>query len=161
MKDPRKQEQQAEMMEIYKRNGFNPMSGCLPMVLQLPFFISFLTVLNVSIDLRLAPWLWVSDLSQPETIAIRVLPLVMTASQLIMQLMTPAQSADPQQKMMMYMMPVMFLMFFYNSASGLVLYWLTSNVVGVVQQGLFNKISPVPKAPASSAVIASKKSGKK
>ena len=161
MKDPRKQEQQAEMMAIYKQHGFNPMSGCLPMVLQLPFFISFLTVLNVSIDLRLAPWLWVTDLSQPETIAIRMLPLIMTASQLLMQLMTPATSADPQQKMMMYMMPVMFLMFFYNSASGLVLYWLTSNLVGVAQQGIFNKISPPPKTAASSTVVVAKKGGKK
>ena len=160
MKDPRKQEQQAEMMAIYKRHGFNPMSGCLPMVLQLPFFISFLTVLNVSIDLRLAPWLWVTDLSQPETIAIRMLPLIMTASQLLMQLMTPATSADPQQKMMMYMMPVMFLLFFYNSASGLVFYWLTSNVVGVAQQGIFNKISPPPKTD-SYTVVVTKADGKK
>ena len=77
MRDPKKAEQNQEVMALYKREGVNPLGGCLPMVIQLPFFYAFYRVLNVSIELRGAPWLWVHDLSQPETLAIRLLPVLL------------------------------------------------------------------------------------
>jgi YidC/Oxa1 family membrane protein insertase len=139
--DPRKADQQAETMALYKKNGVNPMGGCLPMVIQLPFFYAFYRVFTVSVEMRAATWLWVTDLSQPETLGIHILPLIMIASQFWMQKMTPtaAPGGDPnQQKMMMYMMPLIFGFMFYNLPSGLVLYYLTSNLVGMGLQLFFN-----------------------
>ena len=75
MRDPQKQEQNQEVMDLYKRHGVNPLgAGCMPLLLQIPFFFAFYKVLSVSIEMRGANWLWVSDLSQPETLAIRILP---------------------------------------------------------------------------------------
>jgi len=143
LKDPRKAEQNQEVMDLYKKHGANPMGGCMPMVLQIPFFAAFYTVLSVAIELRSANWLWVSDLSQPETLPIRILPVTMVATQFIMQKMTPSASVDPSQQRMMMLMPLMFGFMFYYSSSGLVLYWLTGNVVGIVQQWFFNRFLPV------------------
>ncbi len=143
LKDPRKAEQNQEVMDLYKKNGANPVGGCMPMVLQIPFFAAFYTVLSVAIELRGASWLWVSDLSQPETLAIRVLPVTMVGTQFIMQKMTPSASVDPSQQRMMMLMPLMFGFMFYYSSAGLVLYWLTGNVVGIIQQAFFNKFLPV------------------
>ncbi len=143
LKDPRKAEQNQEVMALYKKHGANPMGGCMPMVLQIPFFAAFYTVLSVAIELRGATWLWVSDLSQPETLAIRVLPVTMVATQFIMQKMTPSASVDPSQQRMMMFMPLIFGFMFYYSSSGLVLYWLTGNVVGIAQQWFFNRFMPV------------------
>lgn len=150
MRDPKRQDQQAETMELYKKHGVNPFGGCLPTLLQLPFFFAFYKVLTVAIELRGAEWLWVADLSQPETLAIRILPLATVATQFLMQKMTPSTTMDPQQQRIMMLMPLMFVFVFYGVASGLVLYWLTSNVVGIVQQWFFNKnlYAPVPAAPA-------------
>jgi YidC/Oxa1 family membrane protein insertase len=142
-KDPRKQNQQAEVMELYKKNGVNPMGGCVPMVIQIPFFIAFYTVLSVAIELRGASWLWVSDLSRPEDIPLRILPIAMVASQFVMQKMTPSTMADPAQQRIMYMMPLFLGFMFYGVSSGLVLYWLTSNLVGVAQQWFFNHTGAV------------------
>jgi len=145
MKDPRKQKQNEEMMALYQKHGINPVGGCLPLLLQMPFFIAFYKVLSVSIELRNAPWLWIGDLSQPENLPIHILPVIMLVSQIWMQKMTPAVGADPsQQRMMMIMMPVMFGVMFYNSPSGLVLYWLTGNLVGIVQQFFFNRAATAP-----------------
>lgn len=145
MKDPRKQKQNEEMMALYQKHGINPMGGCLPLLLQMPFFIAFFKVLSVAIELRGAPWLWVADLSQPETLPIRLLPVGMLVSQVVMQKMTPAASPDPsQQRLMMIMMPVMLTVMFYGASSGLVLYWLTGNVVGIVQQYFFNQAAAKP-----------------
>ena len=72
-------------MDLYKKEGVNPVGGCLPLVLQLPFFYAFYKVLNISIDLRHAPWLWVSDLSQPETFFIHLLPIIMIVTQFLTQ----------------------------------------------------------------------------
>ncbi len=145
MKDPRKQKQNEEMMALYQKHGINPMGGCLPLVLQMPFFIAFFKVLSVAIELRGATWLWVTDLSQPETLPIRILPVGMLVTQVLMQKLTPAASPDPsQQRLMMIMMPVMLTVMFYGASSGLVLYWLTGNVVGIVQQYFFNKVAAKP-----------------
>jgi YidC/Oxa1 family membrane protein insertase len=159
--DPRKAEQNQEVMALYKTQGVNPVGGCLPMILQLPFFYAFYKVLSISIDLRHAPWLWVSDLSSPETFFIHVLPLVMIASQFFMQKMTPAAGVDPNQQRMMMFMPLALGFFFYNLSSGLVLYYLTGNLVGIVFQLIVNRFMPVPPPPPAPAVKAPVKSAVK
>jgi len=150
LKDPRKAEQNQKIMDLYKKNGVNPMGGCVPMLLQIPFFIAFYSVLTVAIELRGAQWLWVTDLSRPEQLPIHILPLTMVATQFILQKMTPA-AGDPAQQKVMLLMPLMFGFMFYSMSSGLVLYWLTGNIVGIAQQYFFNKtgqtVSPAP-APA-------------
>jgi YidC/Oxa1 family membrane protein insertase len=129
-------------MELYKKHGVNPMGGCVPMLLQIPFFIAFYKVFSVSVEMRGAHWLWVTDLSQPETLPIHILPIVMIASQFLMQKMTPpATGGDPNQQRMMMFMPLIFGFMFYNFSSGLVLYYLTSNLVGIAQQLFFNRTS--------------------
>lgn len=140
MRDPKKAQQNEETMALYKKYDVNPMGSCLPMLLQMPFFFAFYTVLTVAIEMRQAEWLWVSDLSAPETLAIRVLPLAMMGTQFWQQHLTPTPSADPAQAKMMKFMPLMMGFIFYQFQSGLVLYWLTSNVVGVGQQLLLNRI---------------------
>src|SRR5207344_3268225 len=96
----------------YKKNGVNPMGGCVPMLLQLPFFFAFYKVFTVSVEMRGAPWLWVADLSQPEHLAllpgIKLLPIAMIASQFYMQKMTPQANVDPNQQRMMMFMPLIF-----------------------------------------------------
>jgi YidC/Oxa1 family membrane protein insertase len=144
IRDPKKAEQNQETMDLYKRNGVNPMGGCMPLALQIPFFIAYYKVLSVSIEMRGAHWLWVTDLSQPETLAIHILPLLMIGTQFILQRMTPSTTADPAQQKMMMLMPLMMGFFFYSAQSGLVLYWLTGNVVGLAQQWFFNRASSTP-----------------
>ena len=160
MRDPRKADQNQEVMDLYKKNSVNPMGGCMPMLLPIPFFIAFYTVLTVAIEMRGAHWLWVTDLSQPEHIPIRILPLTMIVTQFIMQKMTPATTMDPAQQKMMMFMPLMFGFMFYGLSSGVVLYWLTGNVVGIAQQMLFNKIS-APALALPPPPKAAKKSGRK
>ncbi len=141
---------QAEMMSLYRRKGMNPLSamggGCIPMLIQMPFLISLFFALRVSMDLRHAPFVgWIQDLSAPETlfsigpIPVRVLPLLMGASMLLQQRMSPSQGADPQQRQMMQWMSVMFIFLFYQFPSGLVLYWFTSNLLGILQQWVINR----------------------
>ncbi|MBI4442406.1 MAG: membrane protein insertase YidC [Acidobacteria bacterium] len=140
MKDPRKQQMQQEMMALYKKHGVNPLGGCLPILFQLPFLYGFYKVLIASIEMRHAPWIgWVRDLSAPEPIFIKVLPLLMCGTQFVLQKMSPATSPDPRQQKIMMLMPVMFLVFFWNLSSGLVLYWLTGNLVGIAQQYYLNR----------------------
>jgi YidC/Oxa1 family membrane protein insertase len=157
MKDPRKTEQNQEVMDLYKKNGVNPVGGCLPMLLQLPFLWAFYKVLGVAIEMRGSHWLWVNDLSQPESLAIHLLPLLLVATQFLMQRMTPQPGVDPAQAKMMMFMPLMFGYMFYFASAGLVLYWLTGNVVGIVQQWLLNKTMP---APAVTAPVPIKKGRK-
>jgi len=142
MKDPRKTEQNTEVMELYKKNGVNPVGGCLPMLLQLPFLYAFYKVLAVAIEMRGSHWLWVNDLSQPESLPIHLLPILLVATQFAMQRMTPQPGVDPTQAKMMMFMPLMFGYMFYFASVGLVLYWLTGNVVGIVQQWMLNKTMP-------------------
>ena len=147
MRDPRKQQQNEEMMALYKKHGANPMGGCLPMLIQIPFFIAFYRVLAVSIELRHANWLWVTDLSAPEHLAIRILPIAMIATQFFLQKMTPQTSVDPSQQRMMLMMPLIMGFIFYGLPSGLVLYYFTANLVGIAQQVFFNKTVTVADLP--------------
>jgi YidC/Oxa1 family membrane protein insertase len=144
MRDPRKTEQNQEVMALYKENGVNPVGGCLPLLVQLPFFYAFYRVLNIAIELRGAPWLWVSDLSRPESLPIHLLPIILIATQFLMQRMTPAAGVDPNQQKMMMFMPLIFGFMFYYASAGLVLYWLTGNVVGILQQLIINRFMPMP-----------------
>jgi YidC/Oxa1 family membrane protein insertase len=160
LRDPKKADQNQEVMDLYKKYGVNPMGGCLPMLIQLPFFFAFYKVFTVSEVMRGASWLWVSDLSQPEQLPIHILPIVMVASQFFMQKMTPqAAGVDPNQQKMMMFMPLMFGFFFYNLPSGLVLYYLTSNLVGMGLQWFFNKTAMADDAALS--VAPPKKNGRK
>ncbi len=161
MTDPRKGEQNQEVMDLYKKYGVNPMGGCVPMLLQIPFFFAFYAVLRVSVEMRGASWLWIHDLSQAETIPIRILPIIMIVSQFYMQSMTPQANVDPSQAKMMKFMPLIFGVMFYQFPSGLVLYYLTSNLVGMGQQWFFNHTEAAQEAARSVEPPKKKKDGKK
>lgn len=150
--DPRKAEENQEVMALYKKHGINPVGGCLPLLLQLPILWAFYTVLANIIEMRGASWLWVHDLSRPETLAIRLLPILLLVTQFLTQQMTPASPGmDPAQQKMMKFMPLIFGYIFYFQASGLVLYWLTGNLVGILSQYATNKM--MPKMAITPAVI--------
>ncbi len=160
MTDPRKADQNQEVMGLYKQHGVNPMGGCVPMALQIPFFFAFYKVFTISVEMRGASWLWVTDLSQPEHLPIKILPIVMIASQFYMQRMTPQPNADPNQQRMMMFMPLIFGFMFYNFPSGLVLYYLTSNLVSMGQQLFFNHTETAQEL-ARSVEAPKKKNGRK
>jgi YidC/Oxa1 family membrane protein insertase len=140
---------QEEIMKLYREKGINPLSslggGCIPMLIQMPFMIALYFALQSSIELRHAPFLgWIDDLSAPEDLRlfgfpIRLLPLAMGASMVLQQRLTPAPTADPQQRQMMTLMSVLFVVLFYGFPSGLVLYWFVSNLLGIGQQLLVNR----------------------
>jgi len=148
--DPKKARMNEEMMNLYKEHGVNPLGGCLPMALQLPFLYGFYRVLDLPIELRHAPWiLWIRDLSAPDKFhpfgfPLPILPTLMVISMFIMQKMTPVATTDPSQQRMMMFMPLVFGIMFYNFAAGLNLYFLTANVIGIIQQLLINKLMPMP-----------------
>jgi YidC/Oxa1 family membrane protein insertase len=144
MSDPKKAEQNKEVMALYKEAGVNPLGGCLPLLIQLPFLYAFYRVLAIAIEMRNAHWLWVGDLSQPETLAIHILPIILVASQFLAQKMTPATGMDPNQQKMMMFMPLMYGFMFYSASAGLVLYWLTSNLAMIAQQLIINRMMPTP-----------------
>lgn len=128
---------QQEIMLLYKRRKINPMSGCLPMLIQIPVFIALYNALQNSIEMRHAPFfLWIRDLSAKDPIYIT--PLVMGATMLIQQKMTPT-AADPAQAKIFMLMPIMFTFLFLNFPSGLVLYWLVNNVLSIAHQYYMNK----------------------
>jgi YidC/Oxa1 family membrane protein insertase len=144
LRDPKKAQENQEVMDLYKREGVNPVGGCLPLIIQLPFFYAFYRVLSIAIELRHAPWLWVTDLSSPEALPIHLLPIILIATQFLSQRMTPAAGVDPNQQKMMMFMPLMFGFMFYYASAGLVLYWLTSNLAGIAQQLFINRLMPTP-----------------
>lgn len=128
--DPQKM--QKEMMEIYKKHKVNPVGGCLPMLLQIPVFFALYKILQIAIELRGAPFMfWVTDLSTKDPYY--VMPVIMGITMLVQQKMTPT-SVDPKQNKIMMIMPVIFTFMFLNFASGLVLYWLVNNILGILQQ---------------------------
>lgn len=140
MRDPKKQEMQQEIAALYKKEGVNPVGGCLPMLVQMPFLIAYYTMLSAAIDLRHAPWLWVRDLSAADPL--KILPIAVIVSTLAMQKMTPQAGMDPaQQKMMTLMMPVMLGFVSWSIAAGLCLYWVVGSVIGIVQQAVMNRTS--------------------
>jgi YidC/Oxa1 family membrane protein insertase len=148
-------------MALYQKHGVNPLGGCMPMALQMPFLFAFYKVFSIAIEMRGASWLWVTDLSQHETIPIHILPILMIATQFIMQKMTPTTTGgDPAQQKIMMFMPLMFGFMFYSASSGLVLYWLTGNVVNIAQQWFFNRTG-VAADVAQSVQVTKKKNGRK
>ena len=131
------QKMQKEMMALYKKHKVNPMGGCLPMLVQIPVFFALYKVLLAAIEMRQSPWiLWIHDLSAKDPYY--VLPIVMGATMFLQQKMTPT-SADPKQAKIMMFMPLIFTFMFLSFSSGLVLYWLMSNVLSIVQQYFVNK----------------------
>jgi len=141
-----------ELMQLYRTYKVNPMSGCLPMLLQIPVFFALYKVLLQAIELRHAPFsLWINDLSAPDRLmipgveipylgGIPVLTLLMGASMFLQQKMSPT-SLDPTQARMMMMLPLVFTFFFINFPSGLVLYWLVNNILSIAQQYYVNKFT--------------------
>ncbi len=138
-----------EVMNLYKTYKVNPLGGCLPMLIQIPFFFALYRVLLASIELRHAPFmLWINDLAAPDRLSLGfdipwlgglpVLTLLMGASMWLQQKMTPT-TADPTQAKIMMMLPVIFTFMFLNFPSGLVLYWLTNNLLSILQQVLMNR----------------------
>ncbi|MEI6166750.1 MAG: YidC/Oxa1 family insertase periplasmic-domain containing protein [bacterium] len=130
----------AETMALYKTHKVNPLGGCLPMLVQIPVFFALFSVLRSGVELRFAPFLWVQDLSTAENlfagvlpIPLNLLPLLMTVTQIWQQKLTPAAGDPMQQKMMMWMMPLMMLMFLYSMPSGLVLYWTANQAMMIIQ----------------------------
>jgi len=164
-KDDKKRQQQ-ETMKLYREHGVNPMGGCLPIILQLPILIGLYGALRYAIELRHAEFfLWMKDLSQPDALTmlpaempfvggmpLNVLPILMIVAMFLQQKLTPKPAADAQaeqtQKMMMWMMPVMFGFLFYSMPSGLVLYFMTSTGLGALESHLirrhFNKLGKLP-----------------
>lgn len=145
--DPQRMNQ--EMMALYKTYKVNPLGGCLPLLLQIPFFFALYKVLLMSIELRHAPFmLWITDLSAPDRLwvgfdipflhGVPVLTLLMGGSMYLQQKMTPT-TADPTQARIMQMLPVIFTFMFLNFASGLVLYWFVNNLLSILQQQLINR----------------------
>ena len=155
--DPKKQDMNKEVMELYRKQGINPIGGCLPMLLQFPFLIGFYNVLMVSIEMRHAPWFWITDLSAKDPYY--VLPLTMTATMFFLQRMTPMTTADPMQRKMFTLMPLFFGVMFLSVSSGLVLYWLVGNVVGIGQQVYINRTglrAEVGRKPAATRTVKAK-----
>jgi len=152
------QKLQQEMANFYKQEGYNPLSGCLPMLLQLPIFIAMYSLFNNHFDLRGAMFIpgWIPDLSVPEAIwnfpndfrlpifgwtALRALPFIYVGSQLLYGKVTqmPGQQSNAQMKMMLYIMPIVFFFVLYDVPSGLLIYWIFSNLLTLVQQVIINK----------------------
>ncbi len=154
-----RQKQSEAMMKIYRESGVNPLGGCLPILLQFPVFVGLYYALQSSIELRQAPFFgWMNDLSAPETLftvpgidlPVRLLPLVMGASMVVQQKLSPQPTVDPaQQRMMLTIMPIMFTVLFYQFPSGLVLYWLVSNVLASAHQYWLTRMpSPAAQTPS-------------
>jgi YidC/Oxa1 family membrane protein insertase len=131
------QQMQQEMMRIYREEKVNPLGGCLPIVAQMPFFIALYWVLLSSVEMRNAPWIgWISDLSAIDPFYI--LPLLMTGTSLLQTWLNPTPP-DPVQARMMWIMPLVFSVMFFFFPAGLVLYWLTNNILSITQQYVINK----------------------
>jgi len=139
--DPRRQEMQKEMAALYERHGMNMSTqmllGCLPILLTMPFLFAFYQVLQISVELRGASFLWIRDLSQKDPLFMT--PILMGISMFIMQRMTPS-AMDPAQQRMMMIMPLVFVVMLFAAPAGLNLYWLASNVCSIIQQGITLRI---------------------
>jgi len=164
------QKMNAEMAEFYRKEGYNPLSGCLPMIIQIPIFFAMYNLFNNHFDLRGAMFIpgWIPDLSAPEAIynfpngfklpllgwtAIRLLPFIYVGSQLLYGKVTqtPDQQGNSQMKIMLYVMPIAFFFILYDVPSGLLIYWIMSNVLTLVQQVIINKFILQKKAATAEA----------
>jgi YidC/Oxa1 family membrane protein insertase len=143
------------MMEMYRKEKINPLGGCLPVVVQIPVFISLYWVLLATVEMRNAPWiLWIHDLSAPDrffsnliglSIPIGILPIVMAISMYIQTKLNPTPP-DPIQAKVMQIMPLVFSVMFFAFPSGLVLYWVVNNILSIAQQWQINKMFGAKKA---------------
>ena len=137
----------AQMMEMYKKHGANPMGGCLPMILQIPVFFALYRVLLNAVELEGAPWiLWIENLAQMDPYF--VLPILMGASMWFQQRITPSNFTDPMQEKIFKFFPVIMTVFFIYFPSGLVLYWLVNNLFTIAQQYFINHMYNKHKAAA-------------
>jgi len=141
--DPRMKELQMEQLRLMKEA--NPLGGCLPLLIQMPFLFALYSAITISIDFRQASFLWIPDLSGPEPYFLyflRILPIMFTGSMIVLQLLTPQPSADPlQRKMMAVGMPLFMLYILWSAPAGLLLYWLVGNIVGFLQQFIINRMT--------------------
>ncbi len=136
------QQMQQEMMKIYREEKINPLGGCFPIMIQIPVFIALYWVLLSSVEMRGAPWmLWIKDLSAPDPYYL--LPIIMTATTMLQTALNPAPP-DPMQAKLMWFMPLAFSVMFFFFPSGLVLYWITNNILSIVQQWVINTRMGVP-----------------
>ena len=139
--DPGRQKMNQELMALYRDNGVNPASGCIPILLTLPVFLAFYSLLSTAIELRGAPFIgWITDLSLPDQYY--VLPILVGISQIVTQWMTPQAGADPAQQRMMMIMPVVLIFVFVSTPSGALIYWLVGNVWRMLQMQITNYIHP-------------------
>lgn len=167
------QKMQQETMKLFKTHQVNPLAGCLPMLIQMPIFLGLFYMLRTASELRFEPFLWVADLSQPDTIMeiggfpLNLLPLLMGLTMFMqMHMMPVSPTADPVQQKIFKFMPAIFLVFLYNFSSGLTLYWTVQNILTIVQQKIINSRpdpDPVPavEAPASKSKARAKPRKKK
>ncbi len=147
---------QQETWQLYREKKVNPLSSCLPMLIQIPVFIALFNVLRSTVELRYAPFLWIADLSEPEALGatswfpffggLNILPILMAATMALQSALTPSTGDAKQQRMMMVMMPIMMLVMFYNFPSALSLYWTLSQVFSIAQMWwIRKKYTPAPK----------------
>jgi YidC/Oxa1 family membrane protein insertase len=155
-----------KLMEFMKENKVSPLGGCLPMLLQMPVFFGFFTMIRSAIELRGASFLWVADLSKPDTlfyipgtsIPFNLLPLLMGGTMLWQSHLTPpSPGMDPMQQKMMRYMPLMFLFILYNYSSGLALYWTVQNLLSIAQTKLTKTNAPVAPPPSVLTPVQKKK----
>jgi YidC/Oxa1 family membrane protein insertase len=136
--DPRRADMQKEMQALYKKEGVNPIGGCFPLLLQMPFLFAFYSMLNNAIELRQANWLWIHDLSMPDPV--HVLPIIIIVAMFVQQRSAPQGGMDPaQQKMMAFMGPLMFGAFSWGMPAGLSIYLALSTLLGWAQQTVINR----------------------
>ncbi len=138
--DPKRNEMNAEIMQLQKDNGVNMFGGCIPTLIQLPLLFAFFGMLPKVVELRQAHWFWLPDLTAADPY--HILPILMVVSQFLVQYYTPSPGVDPQQqKMMAFMMPAVSGYMTWNYASGLALYWSVGNLIGIIQQAVMNRTS--------------------
>lgn len=148
------QKMQQETLKLFKQHQVNPVAGCLPMIIQMPIFLGLFYMLRTASELRHEPFLWVSDLAQPDTLMyiagfpLNVLPLIMGVTMYLqMSMMPTSPTADPTQQKIFKFLPFIFLIFLYNFSSGLVLYWTVQNILTIVQQKMINSRPDEPLKP--------------
>ncbi len=154
------QKKQKATLELFKEAKVNPVGGCLPILITMPFFIGFFAMLQTSSELRFAEWLWITDLASPDTVAriygfpLNIMPILMGVSSIVQMQLMPTPAMDNAQAKMMKFMPIIFVVFCYNFGSGLALYWTVSNIFTIGQQLIINRLpdhDPLP-APAAGGV---------
>ena len=154
--DPRRQEMNKEIMALQQREGVNMFGGCLPMLIQYPLLFGFYRMLMNVIELRQAHWGWLHDLAAPDPL--HILPIFVILSMFTTQYLSPSPGVDPaQQKMMAFMMPVMFGFIMWNIGSGVALYWAAGNVINTVQQLIMNRTGTGKQMRLEAATRAAKK----